>query len=67
MGAAWQLARKKIDGSYGIVPLIHAFYSAIEEGKPAPVPAADGIESVRVLRTIWPEPGVAAARSESAA
>jgi predicted dehydrogenase len=67
MGAAWKLARKKIDGSYGIVPLIHAFYSAIEEGKPAPVPASDGIESVRVLRTIWPEPDAAAVRAESAA
>jgi predicted dehydrogenase len=67
VGAAWKLARKKIDGSYGIVPLIHAFYSAIEEGKPAPVPASDGIESVRLLRTIWPEPDTAAVRAESAA
>jgi predicted dehydrogenase len=67
VGAAWKLARKQIDGSYGIVPLIHAFYNAIEEGKPAPVPSADGIESVRVLRTIWPEPDAITAGAESAA
>ena len=53
-GAAWKLARKKIDGSYGIVPLIHGFYSAIEAGKPPPVSAAEGTETVRVLRSIWP-------------
>jgi predicted dehydrogenase len=53
-GAAWKLARKKIDGSSGIVPLIHAFYAAIEAGKPAPVTAAEGAESVRLLRSIWP-------------
>lgn len=53
-GAAWKLARKKIDGSYGIVPLIHAFYAALEAGKPAPVTAAEGTQAVRVLRSIWP-------------
>ena len=53
-GAAWKLARKKVDGSYGIVPLIHGFYSAIEAGKPPPVSAAEGTETVRVLRSIWP-------------
>ncbi|MEP6546160.1 MAG: Gfo/Idh/MocA family oxidoreductase [Gammaproteobacteria bacterium] len=67
LGAAWKLARKKIDGSYGIVPLIHAFYSAIETGKPAPVGAADGIESVRVLRSIWPETDAIARTQDSAA
>ncbi len=62
-GAAWKLARKKIDGSYGIVPLIHAFYAAIEAGQPAPVTAAEGTQAVRVLRSIWP----AGARAPAAA
>ena len=53
--ATWQMLRKKIDGSYGVIPRIHAFYAALEEGKPAPVGAIEGLESVRVLRSIWPE------------
>lgn len=53
-GATWKLLRKKVDGSYGIIPLIHAFYAAIEAGRPAPVGAVEGTQSVRVLRSIWP-------------
>ncbi len=54
VGSVWKLARKKVDGSYGIVPLIHAFYAALEAGKPAPVSAAEGTQTVSVLRSIWP-------------
>ena len=54
MSASWQLLRKKIDGSYGIVPLIHAFYAALEAGRPAPVGPAEGAQVVSVMRSIWP-------------
>ncbi len=54
VGSVWKLARKKVDGSYGIVPLIHAFYAALEAGKPAPVGPAEGTQTVSVLRSIWP-------------
>jgi predicted dehydrogenase len=50
----WKLLARKVDGSYGIVPLIHAFYSALEAGQPAPVGPAEGIQSLAVLRSIWP-------------
>lgn len=50
----WKLLRKKVDGSYGIVPLIHAFYAALESGKSAPVGPVEGTEAVSVLRSIWP-------------
>jgi predicted dehydrogenase len=53
--ATWKLLRKKVDGSYGIVPLIHAFYAALEAGKPAPVGAESGALAVGVMRAIWPE------------
>jgi hypothetical protein len=52
--ATWKLLRKKVDGSYGIIPLIHAFYAALEAGKPAPVGPAEGTQAVGVLRSIWP-------------
>jgi predicted dehydrogenase len=55
VSAAWQLARGKVDGSYGIVPLIHAFYSALQAGNPAPVGPAEGAMAVRMMRAIWPE------------
>jgi predicted dehydrogenase len=51
---AWKLLRRKVDGSYGIVPLIHEFYKAIESGAPAPVSPAEGLQAVSVLRSIWP-------------
>jgi len=52
--ATWKLLRKKVDGSYGIIPLIHAFYAALEAGRPAPVGPAEGTQAVGVLRSIWP-------------
>jgi 2-alkyl-3-oxoalkanoate reductase len=52
--ATWKLLRKKVDGSYGIVPLIHAFYAALEAGKPAPVSPQIGAQAVGVMRAIWP-------------
>jgi predicted dehydrogenase len=55
IGTTWNLLRKKVDGSYGIVPLIHAFYAAIEAGKPSPVGPEEGTQSMAVLRSIWPE------------
>ena len=54
VGSVWKLLRKKVDGSYGIVPMIHAFYAALESGKPAPVGPVEGTQAVSVLRTIWP-------------
>lgn len=55
--ASWQLARGKVDGSWGIVPLVHAFYGALERGDPAPVSPDEGRRLVGVLRAIWPLPG----------
>ncbi len=54
IGATWRLLRGQLDGSYGITPLIHAFYQAIEAGQPAPVGPGEGSHAVKVLRTIWP-------------
>jgi predicted dehydrogenase len=62
VGSVWKLARKKVDGSYGIVPLIHAFYAALEAGQPAPVGADEGAQTVGVLRSIWPATPAAAMR-----
>jgi predicted dehydrogenase len=55
LGSTWKLLRKKVDGSYGIVPMIHAYYAALEAGQPAPVGPAEGTQAVGVLRSIWPE------------
>jgi predicted dehydrogenase len=68
VGSVWKLLRKKVDGSYGIVPLIHAFYAAVEAGQPAPVGAAEGTQAVAVLRSIWPAvpPATASALRETA-
>ena len=54
VGSAWKLLRKKVDGSYGIVPMIHAFYAALETGRPPPVGPVEGTQAVSVLRSIWP-------------
>lgn len=54
VGSAIKLLRGKVDGSYGIVPLIHAFYAALESGRPAPVGPVEGSQAVGVLRSIWP-------------
>jgi predicted dehydrogenase/nucleoside-diphosphate-sugar epimerase len=54
-GVMWKLVRKKVDGSYGIVPLIHAFYQAIEAGTPAPVGPDEGTQSVAMMRAMWPQ------------
>jgi predicted dehydrogenase len=51
VGSAYKLLRKKVDGSYGIVPMIHAFYRS---GQPAPVGPLEGTQAVGVLRSIWP-------------
>ncbi len=56
LSSSWQLARGKIDGSWGVVPLVHAFYAAIERGEPAPVSADEGRRLVSVIRAIWPLP-----------
>lgn len=55
VGSVWKLVRGKVDGSYGIVPTIHAFYDALEKGQPAPIGAAEGTQAVSALRAIWPE------------
>lgn len=54
-GVMWKLVRKKVDGSYGIVPLIHAFYRAIEAGQPPPVGPEEGTQSIAMMRAIWPQ------------
>jgi 2-alkyl-3-oxoalkanoate reductase len=56
VGSVWKLLRKKVDGSYGIAPLIHAFYAALEAGQPAPVGPIEGRQTISVLRSIWPAP-----------
>jgi len=55
VSAAWKTLRGQIDGSWGIVPLIHAFYDAVAAGRAAPFGAAEGIRAVKVLRALWPE------------
>ncbi|MGH8260378.1 MAG: hypothetical protein ACREUG_11895, partial [Steroidobacteraceae bacterium] len=52
--STWRLLRKKIDGSYGIAPTIHAFYAALEAGQPAPIDPHEGLHAVEVLRSVWP-------------
>ncbi len=54
LSSAWQVVRKKVDGSWGVVPLVHAFYAAIEAGQPAPVGPDEGARLVSVIRSIWP-------------
>jgi predicted dehydrogenase len=64
-GTVWKLLRKKADGSYGIVPLIHRFYAALEAGRPAPVGPLEGTQAVSVLRSIWPTAAEPAALREA--
>jgi hypothetical protein len=52
--ATWKLLRKKLDGSYGITPCIHAFYDALAAGQPAPIDPREGAQAVGVLRALWP-------------
>lgn len=54
VASTFKLLRRKVDGSYGIVPMIHAFYAALEAGRPAPVGPLEGTQAVEVLRSIWP-------------
>jgi len=54
LSATWQLLRKKVDGSYGITPCIHAFYDALAAGQPSPIDPREGLRAVEVLRTLWP-------------
>ncbi len=49
-----KLLTRRVDGSYGIVPLIHAFYRALESSRPSPVGPLEGTQAVSVLRSIWP-------------
>jgi predicted dehydrogenase len=53
--AAWQTVRGKIDGSWGVVPLVHAFYDALAAHRPPPFGPSDGIEVVKVMRALWPQ------------
>lgn len=55
VGATWDLLRKKVDGSYGIAPCIHAFYAALAAGAPAPIDPREGLQAVAVLRSLWPD------------
>ena len=54
LDATWKLVRKKVDGSYGIAPCIHAFYDALAAGKPAPIDPREGAQAVGLLRALWP-------------
>jgi 2-alkyl-3-oxoalkanoate reductase len=54
VSAAWNLLRKRVDGSYGIAPCIHAFYAALAAGAPAPIDPREGVQAVGVLRELWP-------------
>jgi 2-alkyl-3-oxoalkanoate reductase len=54
IGTTLKLIRRKVDGSYGIVPLVHAFYRALETSQPAPVSALEGKQAVQALRSLWP-------------
>lgn len=59
VSATWKLLRGKVDGSYGIAPTIHAFYAALEAGRPSPIAPHEGAEAVGVLRAVWPAPEIA--------
>jgi predicted dehydrogenase len=54
VSTTWKLLRKQVDGSYGIVPLVHAFYAAIKANRPTPVSAREGSQAVAALRALWP-------------
>jgi 2-alkyl-3-oxoalkanoate reductase len=56
LGATWKLLRRKVDGSYGIRPCIHAFYAALAAGAPSPIDPREGAQAVEVLRALWPLP-----------
>jgi hypothetical protein len=47
------------------VPLIHAFYAALEAGRPAPVGPDEGTQTVAMLRSIWPAPRAPAQRESA--
>jgi predicted dehydrogenase/nucleoside-diphosphate-sugar epimerase len=64
VSSTFKLLSKRVDGSYGIVPLVHAFYAALEACRPSPVGPLEGTQAVSVLRSIWPlDPAAASARS----
>lgn len=46
---------KRMDTTKGIHSLIEAFYGALRAGEPAPVGVDEGLEAVRLMRTLWPE------------
>lgn len=64
--SAWQTVRKKIDGSWGVVPLVHAFYDALAAGRPAPFGPNEGLQVVKVVRALWPECRRSRAKKEAA-
>ncbi|MGH8217311.1 MAG: Gfo/Idh/MocA family protein [Steroidobacteraceae bacterium] len=55
LSAACKTLRGKIDGSWGVVPLIHAFYAALAAGRPVPFGPSQGLQVVKVIRTLWPQ------------
>jgi len=65
VAAGLNLMRGKVDGSWGVVPLIRRFYAALEAGQPAPFSADQGMQVVALVRSLWPDshaiPGKAAA------
>lgn len=52
-----QFLRGRLDTTKGIHSLIEAFYSAIREGRPAPVTGDEGRQVIAMLRELWPETG----------
>ena len=46
---------RRVDTTKGIHSLIEAFYDALRDGRPAPVGGTEGLDSVRLLRALWPE------------
>jgi predicted dehydrogenase len=56
VSAGWQLLRGRLDGSWGVVSLIHAFYGSLERGEPPPFGPDEGEAIVSLVRHIWPEP-----------
>jgi 2-alkyl-3-oxoalkanoate reductase len=54
LSAAWRTLRGKIDGSWCVVPLVHAFYDALAAHRPAPFGPDEGLQVVKIMRTLWP-------------
>jgi predicted dehydrogenase len=63
---AWQVARGRLKSYPGLGILVERFYRSIEDGSPAPVDGAAGLEVVRVLDQVWEQVGSAPARLAAA-